>query len=261
MTSLSLATLQTLAFSLGSWRGSSSSGRGGQSKKQREERVHPKGVFPTIYPNVLSMRQMAALLTLATLARPESSLTISDMVRLFNSEALAWKSALSFLPPAYSPTSSEAVDFRGREIVFTTNTLSLMVSRLASFLYQQTHGPYVPKHINLVFSLPSLKRTENKKSAQTFNLALARILHDLSLPSVLCKDIIRIFKRLHLLNISATLKPYPSGAGMHSDKFPLVSKRILALMFFILKYHWWWSGWPGWILGQTTTLTSCHGSG
>ena len=100
MTSLSLATLQTLAFSLGSWRGSSSSGRGGQSKKQREERVHPKGVFPTIYPNVLSMRQMAALLTLATLARPESSLTISDMVRLFNSEALAWKSALSLLPPA-----------------------------------------------------------------------------------------------------------------------------------------------------------------
>jgi len=212
--------------------------RAQQNAKKRGELAYPNGdSFAKTYPFVLSMRQMAALLTLATIARPESSLTISDMVRLFNSEALAWKSALTFLPPAYSPTSHEAVDFSGREIIFTTNTLSLMVSRLASFLYQQTPAPYVPKHINLVFSLPSLKRTENNRSSQTFNLALARLLHDLSLPSVLCKDIIRIFKRLHLLNISATLKPYPSGAGMHSDKFPLVSKRILALILFTLKYH------------------------
>eukprot|EP00092_Neocalanus_flemingeri_P023097 GFUD01025043.1.p1 GENE.GFUD01025043.1~~GFUD01025043.1.p1 ORF type:complete len:846 (+),score=217.32 GFUD01025043.1:50-2539(+) len=190
-----------------------------------------------VLPSVLNMNNIAALLTLAVISRPQSSITISDMVRLFNSEGLAWRSTLTFLPPAYAPTSSESRRFQGANNthmqVFTTKMLSTLVFRLASFLYQ----PHtVPKQINLVYSLP---RSDSKRKAPfTFKTVLARFLMDLSLPTVLCKDIYSTFKRLHLTNISATLHAYtPDYTPWASMMFPLVSKRILALILFTLKYH------------------------
>jgi len=190
----------------------------------------------SIIPSNLNIRQLAALLTLAVVARSHSSVTISDMVRLFNSEALSWKSALTFLPQAYTPSSFiESRKFRGQHVL-TTKMLSVLVFRLASFLHHPSTYNTGPKQLNLVYSLPTLK--SHKRSPFTFNSVLARFLKDLSLPSVLCKDIYTTFKRLHLTNMSATLQAYTPGINSwNTNMFPIVSKRILALILFSLKYH------------------------
>ena len=147
-------------------------------------------------PTVLHMKQLAALVTLAVIGRTHSTLTMADMVAWFNSEGLAWKSALAFLPTAYSITTAEKMVFSGQQVIFTTNMMSVLVFRLASFLHQSPE-----KQIILVSPL-------------TFKPILTRILDDLSLPSALCKDITNTFKHLHLLNMSATLQPYtPEKTG------------------------------------------------
>jgi len=173
-------------------------------------------------PTVLHIKQLAALLTLAVIGRTHSTLTMADMVAWFNSEGLAWKSALAFLPTAYSITTAEKMVFSGQQVMFTTNMMSVLVFRLASFLHQSPE-----KQISLVSPL-------------TFKPILTRILNDLSLPYVLCKDITNTFKHLHLLSMSATLQPYTpekTGKLWALNKFPLVSKRILALILLTLKYH------------------------
>jgi len=202
-------------------------------KGMRQFNRHSPGLpGASMLPTLLHLKYLAALLTLAVIGRPNSSITIADMTRLFNSEALAWKSAVTFLPPSYTPSNVEEKKLRG-EKMFSTKMLSVLVFRLASFL----HGPNsMEKQINLAFSLPTLKN--HKKFPFTFKSILGRLLLDLSLPSVLCKDIYTAFKRLHLTNIVATLHPYtPDNQAWVSMMFPLVSKRILALILFTLKFH------------------------
>jgi len=186
-------------------------------------------------PECLRIEQLAALLTLAVIGRPNSSITISEMVWLFNSEAISYDSAIKFLPPSYAPLLEEYSRFKGPGSKFTTKILSSWVFRLSSFLYH--HDLTVaPKKLNLAFTLPTSRSL--KSSPFTFLTALSRFLGELCLPSVFCKDIYKTFKRLHLTNISATLVPYNFGClGWNTGMFPQVSKRILALILLSLKIY------------------------
>jgi len=185
-------------------------------------------------PTSLNMKQIAALITLAVIGRPKSTITIADMVRLFNSDSLSWRSAQNFLPKSYNLGHGETTFFRGLDVTFTTNMLAVLVFRLASFLHNKP-----VKHLYLAFShRPSSK--DRSKSHQTFKSILSRYLRDLSLPSTLCKDITQCFKRLYLTTMTASLQPYlPKDQSMRwaCNKFPLVSKRILAIILLALKYH------------------------
>ena len=185
-------------------------------------------------PSTLHMKQIAALITLAVIGRPSSTITIADMVRLFNSESLSWRSARNFLPKSYNLSAMESKFYCGMDVVFTTNMLSVMVFRLASFLHNKPI-----KHMYLAFSHDPISK-DRSKSPQTFKSILSRYLRDLSLPSALCKDIMQCFKRVYLTTLSAPLQPYkPKDRGKlwAFNKFPLVSKRILALILLALKYH------------------------
>jgi len=184
-------------------------------------------------PTTLHMKQVAALITLAVIGRPNSTITIADMVRLFNSESLSWRSAPNFLPKSYNMVNGETTFFRGLD-TFTTNMLAVLVFRLASFLHKKS-----VKHLYLAFSHHPWSKGSSK-SPHTFKPILSRYLRDLCLPSALCKDITQCFKRLYLTTMTASLQPYlPKDKSMlwALNKFPLVSKRILALILLALKYH------------------------
>ena len=49
---------------------------------------------------------------LAVLSRPGLNLSVSDLVRMFNSEALYWLKASAFIPPSYQLNGDERVRFR-----------------------------------------------------------------------------------------------------------------------------------------------------
>ena len=49
---------------------------------------------------------------LAVISRPGLSLSLSDLVRMFNSEALAWTNASAFIPPSYKMSGNEKNKFR-----------------------------------------------------------------------------------------------------------------------------------------------------
>jgi len=193
----------------------------------------------TCLPILLNMKMVAALMTLAVVGRPTSTLTMADMVSLFNKEALAWRSAFAFLPKIFVFTTSDKINFSGQQVVFSTNMMSVLVFRLASFLHQSDE-----QQISLAFSPVKRSEAESENKSQfpqTFKSILARVLADLSLPSVLRKDISSCCQRLHLTSLSATLQPYtPDNKTARlwaTNKFPLVSKRVLALILFSLKYH------------------------
>jgi len=210
-------------------------GREDYLNSNRNSRDRHSGVDgASCLPTFLHIKQMAALITLAVIGRPNSTITIADMVRLFNSESLSWRSAHYFLPKSYNLGHNETSFFRGLDVMFTTNMLAVLVFRLASFLHNKP-----VKYLYLAFSHHPLTKTRSH-SPQTFKSILSRYLRDLSLPSVLCKDIKQCFKRLYLTTIAASLQlymPKDTGKLWALNKFPLVSKRILALILLALKYH------------------------
>jgi len=183
-------------------------------------------------PSALHIKQVAAVLTLAVIGRPKSAIIMADMVRLFSSECLSWRSANNFLPKSYNLVHGEASQFSGVDVDITPNMLSELVFRLASFLHDKPL-----KHLHLV---PSYQPFSQGRSLNIFKSILSRYLREFSLPSVLCKDITQCFKKLYLTTMIASLQPYmPMDHEKHwaKNKFPMVSKRILALILLALKFH------------------------
>ena len=57
-------------------------------------------------------RFTASLLMLAVVTRPSLNLSISDLVRMFNSEALSWFNSASLIPQSLSLAGDEKQRFR-----------------------------------------------------------------------------------------------------------------------------------------------------
>ena len=55
---------------------------------------------------------VASLLMLAVISRPGLDLSVSDLVRMFNSEGLSWANSVTFIPPSYKLTGVERNRFR-----------------------------------------------------------------------------------------------------------------------------------------------------
>ena len=54
---------------------------------------------------------------LAVISRPGLGVSVSDLVRMFNSEALSWFNTLAFIPPSYKLNGLEKNNFRYRRFL------------------------------------------------------------------------------------------------------------------------------------------------
>ena len=111
--------------------------------------------------------------------------------------------------------------------------MSALVWRMASFLPKQKKKEGLK--IILATSEP---RKQSSGVNSKFGKILSRVLEDLSLPSDLSLDIMKTMKPLHLLNITTEIFPYePKEKKWLDQKLPNVTKRVLALILFALKFH------------------------
>merc|ERR1719481_755325 len=148
----------------------------------------------------ISMRSLAALLSLAVIARPFNTLTIPDLVRMFNTDQLRFKSAFVLLPLSYNPLNTDVYSCTGVEI-FSSDALAKYVFRIASII----HKPTVQVHLPLTYTKSS--RSIDQRTEGTFQIILSRFLRDLCLPSELSDQIIRAFERIDVTKVSATVEP------------------------------------------------------
>jgi len=185
--------------------------------------------------SAITMKSLAALLSLAVIARPFNTLTIPDLVRMFNTEQLKYRSAFVLLPLSYNPQAADLISCKGREI-FSSDALAKYIFRIASIIHQ----PTVQVHLPLTYTKSS--KYLDQKTEGTFQIILSRFLRDLCLPSELSDQIIRAFERIDVTKVSATVEPYPypmvsSNKSWETAMFPLISKRALALVLIALKFH------------------------
>ena len=113
-----------------------------------------------------------------------------------------------------------------------TTVMSALVWRMASFLPKQSDA-------NQTIVLASSEtRRESSRISSKFSTILSQILEDLSLPSHLNKEIRKTLKPLHLVNIATEISAFePKDKRWLDRKLPNVTKRILALILFALKFH------------------------
>ena len=113
-----------------------------------------------------------------------------------------------------------------------TTVMSALVWRMASFLPKQAGA-------SRTIVLASSDRRKNSSTVSSkFGQILSQILEDLSLPRDLNKDIMETLKPLHLVNIATKISSYePKNPTWLNQKLPNVTKRILALILFALKFH------------------------
>ena len=115
-----------------------------------------------------------------------------------------------------------------------TPVMSALVWRMASFLPKQKK-----KSSHKIILATSDPRKQSSSINSEFGRVLARILNDLSLPSDLSIDIMKTLKPLHLVNITSEILPYdPKNPRWLGQTLPNVTKRILALILFALKFHY-----------------------
>ena len=113
-----------------------------------------------------------------------------------------------------------------------TTVMSALVWRMASFLPKQGGASQT------IVLACSETRNESSRVPSKFSTILSQILEDLSLPSDLDKDIRKTLKPLHLVNIATEISAYePKDKRWLDQKLPNVTKRILALILFALKFH------------------------
>ena len=114
-----------------------------------------------------------------------------------------------------------------------TPVMSALIWRMASFL------PKPKQRANhKIILATSDPRKQSSGINSEFGRVLGRILNDLSLPSDLSVDIMKTLKPLHLVNITSEILPYdPKNPRWLNQKLPNVTKRILALILFALKFH------------------------
>ena len=116
-----------------------------------------------------------------------------------------------------------------------TTLMSVLVWRLASFL------PKVKASQTIVLVNSDCRKQYRKTSStftSKFDQILSQILEDLSLPCDLQKDIRETLKPLHMLSIATEISSYdPENKRWLDQKLPNVTKRILAMILFALKFH------------------------
>jgi len=182
----------------------------------------------------LTLGRVLELFTLAVISLPLLTIDISDMIRFFKHEILSWTSTADFIPKSFTHSRSEIFHvFSGDDngYKFDAKIMAKNISKLACFLYDAPPGT-PSKCLFLAYTSRKILKTNEKYN--TFEIVLRRYLHDLSLPNVLCDEMMRCFKKIHLTNIAAYLVPYSESSKY---PFPLVSKRILALILLTLKFY------------------------
>ena len=113
-----------------------------------------------------------------------------------------------------------------------TTVMSALVWRMASFLPKRSPA------IETIVLASSESIKESSKVSSKFSEILSQILEDLSLPSDLNQDIRKTLKPLHLVNIATEISSYePKNKRWLDQTLPNVTKRILALILFALKFH------------------------
>ena len=113
-----------------------------------------------------------------------------------------------------------------------TTVMSFLVWRMASFLPKQS-GP-----TQTIVLANSETKNQKLRVSSKFCTILSQILEDLSLPSDLNRDIRTTLKPLYLVNIATEIFSYePKNKSWLCQNLPNVTKRILALILFALKFH------------------------